>query len=112
MKFYHVTDFENMMPIREYGLKANSKGYIFVFSEINLANYIACGQLALKDYVLFEVDVKGLKLENDEVNELFSSFQFKIKTELIKPNDIKFIDIFKSSELEYKTLVKKTLGIE
>lgn len=109
MKHYHVTSFFNMIKINKEGLKANKQGYIFVISTIELANYIAFGQLFLEDYALFEIDVKGLILEADIVGELGSKFQFKIKSDLIDISRLNNLGMFKSSKEDYFKTVNSML---
>lgn len=109
MKYYHVTSFLNMIKINDEGLKANNDGYIFVINTIDLANYIAVGQLFMEDYALFEVNVDGLLLEKDIVGELGSKFQFKIKTDLIDTSRINNLGMFKASKEEYQRTVEAML---
>jgi hypothetical protein len=101
MKFYHVSGFENFPKILKEGIKSNDLNEIFVFDdEIDLKHeipYAAKNQLGYKDYVLFEIDGKGIigNIVSDDVGELTAKHQRIIYQSVIEPKCIKFKGMFK-----------------
>ena len=94
-KLYHITDTKNAYSIIHNGLKANEDGDVFLFDNksikkilykdyISIADVIAVEQLFLEEYVMFEIDVRGLELEYDEVGELTTKLQYIHKGDIDK----------------------------
>ena len=97
---YHITTSENARKILKEGLIANigtnselsEKGYIYLFENksyrhpitkevIAVADDIAKNQLFLDEYVMLEIDEKGIKgeLEHDNVGEFAAFAEWKVK---------------------------------
>ena len=114
-KLYHITTSERLMSILSDGLIANygesvnsglsEDGYIYLFENkayrhpisgkvVYVADDIAKNQLFINGkYVMLEIDVEGIKgeIEHDNVAELASFAQWKVKQDKI---DTRYIDIF------------------
>lgn len=107
MKYYHITDRDNLSTILKEGLKANEEGNIFLFEnksivinsvENTVADLIAYNQIFLEEYVMLEIDLNGITSEiiNDNVGELSSSMQWIINQPLVKPEHIKSLGVYKT----------------
>jgi hypothetical protein len=113
-KLYHITHIDNFTSIINEGLKANNKGEIFIFDNIDCASHIAINQIFLFDnYALFEINPKGIDVEliNDNVTEYTSKHQFIIYQNIILPKYLKFknfhfVDIEKHKKWYNKNILK------
>lgn len=92
---YHITKIENVDSILNEGLKKNDEGDVFLFEGcdvylqwldkyIPIDELIATNQLFLQNYVMFEVDVTGLALLNDNVAESTAKWQYIYKGDIPK----------------------------
>jgi hypothetical protein len=112
---YHITTLENARKILEEGLIANidtnsplsEKGYIYLFENksyrhpltdeyVAVADDIAKNQLFMKNYVMLEIDEKGIKgeLEHDNVGEFAAFAEWKVKQPRINKKYIKLFGFF------------------
>lgn len=107
LKYYHITEIELIDSILKEGLKANEDGEIFLFENKSIrvnnvvntvADCIAMNQIFLDEYVMFEIDSKGISLEliNDNVGELSHKQQWIAIQPLIEPNYISVFGIYKT----------------
>jgi hypothetical protein len=90
-KIYHITSLEAMTSILKEGLKAGDEGYIYLFTEKDVATYMAKNQLGFTDsYQLLEINPKGIEvsLEADNVGEFTAKYQVRIKQKVILPEYI------------------------
>lgn len=113
---FHITTKENAIPIMFDGIKAGEDGYVYLFEgkEVKTQNtlgewvgvdeIIALDQLGLDEYVIFAVDTRGLKLENDSVAEYVAPLHRRYKGN-ISPNRIKHFET-KTAE-KYIALLKR-----
>ena len=97
---YHITTLDNAIKILKEGLIANfgsnselsEKGYIYLFENKSyknritgevtaVADAIAKNQLFLDEYVMLEIDERGIRgeLEHDNVGEFAAFAQWKVK---------------------------------
>lgn len=114
-KYYHITAKENLQAIIDSGIRANEDGEIFLFEnetifytgiaedtkgkkvlgrcKIAIADKIAADQIFLKEYVMLEIDSKGLNLAlvKDEVAEFSAGRQWIARQPIIYP---KYISLF------------------
>ena len=109
---YHITTEENARKILKEGLIANNgsnselseKGYIYLFENksyrhpitqevIAVADDIAKNQLFLDEYIMLEIDERGIdvEVEKDDVGELAAFAEWKVKQPII---DKKYINVF------------------
>ena len=104
MKYYHITKKENGFSINLFGLKSNENGEIFLFSDwtlttrsnkktVLICDLIARNQLFLDEFIIYEINSKGIKgkIENDNVAELTSKFQWIITQDNISRSYVKLI---------------------
>jgi len=111
--YYHITTSENAKKILKEGLKANcdgfnsplsEEGYIYLFENksykhpitqevIAVADAIAKNQLFLNEYVMLEIDERGIdvEVEKDDVGEFAAFAEWKVKQPII---DKKYINVF------------------
>lgn len=112
MKYYHITknDLATIQSILKNGLRCNSEGEIFVFENKRIvlngitntvADIIAQNQVFLNEYVMFEIDKKGIisKIKNDNVGEISSGQQWYFKQPFINK---KYIQIYGEFKNQYK----------
>lgn len=110
--YYHITENkpETIASILKEGLKADTEGCIFLFENISLihndvkntiADLIAENQIFLPEYVMFEIDPKGItgELLNDNVAEFSSKWQWIVKQPKI---EAKYLNLFGIYKTEYK----------
>ena len=113
MKYYHITDKNNLSTILREGLKANEEGDIFIFenksvvfnSVVNtVADCIAYNQIFLDEYVMIEIALEGIVSDiiNDNVGEASSDLQWIVKQPLIEPKYLSFYGYYKT---EYKPFI-------
>lgn len=111
MKYFHIASFENVAKITMSGLLANEDGQIFLFENesfsvngvVNsVADCIAHTQVFLPEYVILEIDSKGLNVEliKDNVGEFSARWQWIANQPLIEKKYIKLVGRFKT---KYKT---------
>lgn len=92
--YYHVSDVLNVKSIIKLGLKSKL-GFVYLFDSKIISASIACYQLFLINYALFEIrNLDESLIEKDEVAEFSSENQFIFKGD-ISPEKIKFIGCFK-----------------
>ena len=115
---FHITAIDNIDSIMKTGLKASGDGYVYLFDGVSvrtpstfgeyvpIEQIIASTQLALKDFGVFMVDTKGLDIEDDNVAEYTSEFQYRYKGNISKKR-VKFL-CFGSSE-EYVNMYKENM---
>ncbi len=94
LDYFHLTRSENCDKIIKEGIKADKEGNIFVFTDMIVANEIAKHQVFTEQYVVFEIDRKGItgKIKKDNVAELTRSYHRIIKQDHIKPEYVNFSD--------------------
>ena len=118
-KLYHITSIDRLGSIFKDGLVANyggeinsglsEDGYIYLFENKSyvdpitgdirsVADDIAMNQLFLDEYIMLEIDADGIEgeLEHDNVGELSSFAQWKVKQDKISSE---YIDIFGKYEV-------------
>ena len=115
---FHITAIDNIDSIIKTGLKASGDGYVYLFDGVSvrtpstfgeyipIEQIIASTQLALKDFGVFMVDTTGLDIEDDNVAEYTSEFQYRYKGNISKKR-VKFL-CFGSSE-EYVNMYKNNM---
>lgn len=115
---FHITAIDNIDSIIKTGLKAGGDGYVYLFDGVSvrtpstfgefvpIEQIIASTQLALKDFGVFMINTKGLDIEDDNVAEYTSEFQYRCKGNISKKK-IKFLG-FGSSE-EYVSMYKENM---
>ena len=104
MKYYHITKKENGLSIHLFGLKSYENGEIFLFSDwtmttrrtkkrVLICDLIARNQLFLDEFIIYEINPKGIKgeIKNDNVAELTSKFQWIITQDKISKSYVKLI---------------------
>lgn len=104
MKYYHITKKENWLSINLFGLKSNEDGEIFLFSDwtlterrnkktVLICDLIARNQLFLDEFIIYEINPKGIKgeIEPDNVAELTSKSQWVITQDKISKSYVKLI---------------------
>ena len=104
MKYYHITKKENWLSINLFGLKSNEDGEIFLFSDwtlttrrnkktVLICDLIAQNQLGMDEFIIYEINPKGIKgeIKNDNVAELTSKFQWIITQDKISKSYVKLI---------------------
>jgi hypothetical protein len=91
--FYHLTPYENTQQILEEGIKADSEGNIFTFTDLMVANTIAKEQVFTDRYSIFRIIREGFKGKPmlDEVGEFTAPYHRIIKYPHIKPKYLEFI---------------------
>lgn len=104
MKYYHITKKENAFSIAFEGLKSNENGEIFLFSDwtmttrrnnktVLICDLIAKNQLFLDEFIIYEINPKGIKgeIKTDNVGELTFKNQWIIIQNAIPKSYVKFI---------------------
>lgn len=119
--FYHVTSKVNLKSILKNGIKPNSNGQIFLFSELEIwnrfvgkifvADHIARNQVFLKEYALIEINPDGIinKVTNDDVAEFTSPVQWVLRQIMILPQYLKVIGCRKAMDArdtDYRLIYK------
>ena len=106
MKYYHITKKENGLSINLFGLKSNENGEIFLFSDwtlttrrnkktVLICDLIAQNQLGIDEFIIYEINPKGIKgeIKTDNVAELTSKFQWIITQDNISKSYVKIIGV-------------------
>lgn len=90
---FHLTRPENLEPIERDGLRADSEGNIFAFSDLIVADSIAAEQVFADPYVLLWIHPHGIngKLYADDVAEGSHRFQCIIRQERIEPQYVHYL---------------------
>ena len=104
MKYYHITKKENAMSISINGLTSNEDGEIFLFSDwtlttrrnkktVLICDLIARTQLFLDEFIIYEINPKGIKgeIKNDNVCELTAKNQWIILQDNIPRSYVKLL---------------------
>lgn len=98
MKYYHITSFDSYLKeIKECGLHSDKEGYIYLLTRKDVAGYVALNQLGFMDsFALLEISENGIiaKIEDDNVAEITAKWQKRVKQEQIKPDHIKFENMY------------------
>jgi hypothetical protein len=85
--YYHVTSRESARAILADGLKAGADGHVYLLSTCDLRALAAAasGQCGHSEFVVLEVCASGIrsKPKNDNVAEMFSAYQWRVKQTLI-----------------------------
>jgi hypothetical protein len=85
--YYHLTSADNAARILSEGLQADSDGYIYLLSSRDVLAFfsVARSQCGIFEPVILEVCARGIDapLEQDDVAEWFSRFQWRIKQNVI-----------------------------
>lgn len=113
MKYYHITSLEDLRGILKTGLNGTVEGQIFVMTDKRCAPSIAVTQCGYEDYVLLEINSKGItgKIEMDNVAELTAKWQRIIYQKVIDPKYIRPLGIYKVSISKYyENLIKQLTG--
>ena len=97
MKYYHVTEFQNVPKIMSEGLKANQKGEINIFLSESIVGYAAKNRLLLSDFGLLEIDHEGItgRFIPEKLEQLTSQYQFIVYQKEIEPKYLKFKGVYK-----------------
>ena len=106
MKYYHITKKENAVSIAFNGLTSNENGEIFLFSDwtlttrrnnktVLICDLIARNQLFLDEFIIYEINPKGIKgeIKPDNVAELTSKFQWIITQDNIPKSYVKLLGV-------------------
>lgn len=93
MLLFHLTRPENLESIERDGLRADSEGNIFAFSDLIVADNIAAEQVFADPYVLLWIHPYGIngKLYADDVAEGSHRFQCIIRQERIEPRYVHYL---------------------
>lgn len=94
-KMYHLSPIRNKQSILENGLQSEN-GEIFFFTKLEQAKHIACNQVGIEKYSIFEIDLAGIKgkLHNDNSGEFGSAYQFYAKQKHVDAKFVKhFLDV-------------------
>lgn len=94
---YHLTRVENVSSIKKNGLQPSHDGYVYLFDDdivddgvdnpIDVSDCIARHQCCILDeYAMFRVYVPTDLLEADNVGDLTSPFQYRVKGGIDKQN--------------------------
>ena len=88
---YHLTPVENLAAILRAGLMADEEGAIYAFTNLLVANTIACNQVFASRYAIFEIEKRGVTGEvlPDDVAEFSRSYQRRIMQERIDPTRLR-----------------------
>lgn len=93
MLLFHLTRPENLELIERDGLRADSEGNIFAFTDLIVADSIAAEQVCADPYVLLWIHPHGIngKLYADDVAEWSQRFQCIIRQERIEPQYVHYL---------------------
>ena len=121
IKYYHITkkSIKTRRSILEKGLLCNEFGEIFLFENKSIgfeqqgfkpirnyvADIIAATQIFVKEYDMFEIDLKGIvsELVPDNVAEIPSSFQWIVKQNKIQPE---YIQLYAVCKTKFKPFIQ------
>jgi hypothetical protein len=119
MKYYHITknNKKTIDSILKKGLLCNEYGDIFLFENLSfiangvknyVSDHIACNQLFLKTYSMFEIDSEGITTEliSDNVAELCWKQQWIVHQPFISPC---YINLFGKYKTNYKNPFKDAI---
>lgn len=93
MLLFHLTRPENLESIERDGLRADSEGNIFAFTDLIVADSIAAEQVFADPYVLLWIHPHGIdgRLYADDVAEGSHRFQCIIRQERIEPRYVHYL---------------------
>jgi len=93
MLLFHLTWPDNLERIESEGLRADSDGNIFAFTDLIVADSIAAYQVFTETYALLWLHPRGItsKLYADDVGELTRRFQCIIRQERIEPRYVHYL---------------------
>jgi len=96
LEFFHLTPAKRAAAIRRDGIKADSRGDIFVFTDMVVANEIAKSQVFAKRYTVFEIDRQGVtgRFRRDNVAELAAANQRIIRQSRIEAKFLATVGTF------------------
>ncbi len=111
---YHLTSIENLAAILRTGLKANEEGAIYAFTDLIVANTIACNQVFAAKYAIFKIAKRGVtgQVLPDDVAEFSSPYQRTILQEQIEPKHLRHLctcDAIHDRPTEWDYHVEKNL---
>lgn len=115
MKYYHVTSIKDLSGIMKTGLHGTVRGQIFVMTDKRCATSIAVSQCGYEDYILLEINSKGItgKIEMDNVAESTAEWQRIIYQEVIDPRFIKVLGGYHVDRQKfYENMIKQFTGID
>ena len=115
-KYWHISPIENKDNILSEGIKCSEDGYIYMITsleeridlfdvKVSMPDMIAFNQVFLKKYDLYEIDAEGLdrKTQPDNVAEMFSDLQKRVKQNVIQPKYVKYLGTFETNWKEVIT---------
>lgn len=114
--FFHLTDAKNLDRILADGLRAGDDGYIYLFTDLLVANTIARDQVFIADrYAVLVVSATGItrRIWRDRVGELAAPYQRRTKQEIIKPKFLQHagtFDVVRGYPTEWDYLVEEQLS--
>jgi len=90
---YHVTHPDNVESIEREGLQAGGDGRIYAFTDLLVADNIACGQVFANPYSLFRICPGGITgdLLADDVAEFSAPFHCVIRQDRIAPEHLRYL---------------------
>ena len=90
---YHLTPAENLEGIEREGIVANDEGQIFAFTDMLVANTIACNQVGIKNYAVFAILPAGITgiVSPDDVAELSAPWQKIVMQDRIDPEHLLYL---------------------
>lgn len=96
--YFHLTSIENTEKIIRDGIRSDEDGYIYLMN-INskvVQYHIAINQVFIDQYALFKINERALNavVEKDNVAEITSKYQCRVKQNLIPTNEISFMGEF------------------
>ncbi|MCZ2338185.1 MAG: hypothetical protein LC127_08275 [Chitinophagales bacterium] len=99
--YYHIAPVEAIETIKIEGVRCGADKHIYLLTEleaelapfditVRIADLLAVSQLGLAEYVLIEIDAKGItsQIKPDLVGESTAAQQKRIRQNLIKPDYI------------------------
>lgn len=93
---YHLTGLDNLDQILTEGLRAGDDGWIYLFTDMLVANTIARDQVFLGRYAVIEVDRRGItgRLHRDNVGEFSAPYHRRVKTRRIAAKHLRHVGTF------------------
>ena len=123
-KYYHITTPDAWKYIQKNGLKCDDEGNIFLLNTMfpAVVEFVAFGQLfgSQKDYVLIEVDGRGIDgpLDIDNVAEIsaYLGHQWIVKQDSISIKHLKFMHkrtlTEESAKISYEQVMNKFKSVQ
>lgn len=90
---FHLSPAENVPSIQVDGLKASSDGAIYAFTDMIVADTIACNQVFASRYGVFRIMRRGITgtIESDDVAEFAAPYQRRIIQARVAPRHLRYL---------------------